>query len=795
MSRSSHTGELEFNPEIEKTACRLRKETKQHKEEASTSSKPATNSELDVSTSNDSKDEVMAHNPKRTIKEMTSLDLSQQPLYIEYPNLNVDFELKSGLIHLLPIFHGLVGEDPHKHLKEFHVVCSGMRSQGVTEEQVKLRAFPFSLGDKAKDWLYSLHSGSIINWNELKKLFLENYFPASRTTNIRKEISGIRQFSGESFYEYWGRFKQLVESCPHHQIPDHLLIQYFYEGLSEANRSLVDAASGGAFYDKTPTEARKLITTMSANNQQFGSRNDNPPRRVNEVSTSIDERLDKLTSLVEMFIGGGIQQVKTYGICTSSGHCTNACPTLHDDSTEHADAIGGFFEQQQRRYDPFSNTYNPGWRDNPNLRYDNQPQNFQRFPHQPPPPPQTNPNSGTPLEDIVKTLALSTQQFEQETRLSIQNLESQMSQLASSVSRLESQGKFSSQTIINPKQNVSAITLCSEKELQLENSTRRGHAQQRKTEDAFEIPPKEIEKPNQVSEDNSKVFMSKPPFLERFAKSKEEEEEKEILETLLKVEVNIPLINAIKQVPRYAKFLKELCTNKFKLRDNERVSMGENVSAIFQRKLPPKCNDPGTFSIPCKIEKIGIEKAMCDLGASINIMPLTIYESLNVGPLKKTGDIFQLADHSVVYPEGVLEDVLVQVNELVFPAGRPFLKTSNTKIDVDAGILSMEFDNEVMSFKIGGVMKYSNDVHSIFLTDFIDPLVQKDAMFDGGGAFQTTITESLTSNPKTYKNKVFHDKISSRKKSYMDRQVLLNPHHHRVHYIEEVDLECLTHLS
>ncbi|KAL2243792.1 UNVERIFIED_CONTAM: hypothetical protein Sindi_0497200 [Sesamum indicum] len=169
-------------------------------------------------------------------------------------------------------------EDPHKHLKEFHVVCSGMRPQGVTEEQVKLRAFPFSLGDKAKDWLYSLPLGSIVSWNELKKLFLENYFPASRTTNIQKEISGIRRFSSESFYEYWGRFKQLVESCPHHQILDHLLIQYFYEGLSEANRSLVDAASGGALYDKTPTEARKLITTMAANNQQFGSRNDNPQR-------------------------------------------------------------------------------------------------------------------------------------------------------------------------------------------------------------------------------------------------------------------------------------------------------------------------------------------------------------------------------------------------------------------------------------------------------------------------------------------------------------------------------------
>ncbi|KAL0355784.1 UNVERIFIED_CONTAM: hypothetical protein Sradi_4025300 [Sesamum radiatum] len=228
------------------------------------------------------------------------------------------------------------------------MVCSGMRPQGVIEEQVKLQAFPFSFGEKAKDWLYCLHSGSIVGWNELKQQFLENYLYASQITNIQKEISGIRQLSGESFYDYWGRFKQLVESCPHHQIPDHLLIQYFYEGLIKANRSLVDAASGGALYDETPTEACKLITTMAANNQQFDNRNDNPPRKVNEVSASIDECLDDLTSLVKKFIVGGSQKVKACRICISPGHFTDTYPTLHDEPTEHVVAIGGFFRQQRR---------------------------------------------------------------------------------------------------------------------------------------------------------------------------------------------------------------------------------------------------------------------------------------------------------------------------------------------------------------------------------------------------------------------------------------------------------------
>ena len=111
---------------------------------------------------------------------------------IDMPQLEVAFELKSGMIHLLPTFHGLAGEDPNKHLKEFHVVCLSMKSVGISVEQVKLRAFPFSLADKAKEWLYYLPSGTITIWNEMNKVFLEKYFPSSKATSIRKEICAIR---------------------------------------------------------------------------------------------------------------------------------------------------------------------------------------------------------------------------------------------------------------------------------------------------------------------------------------------------------------------------------------------------------------------------------------------------------------------------------------------------------------------------------------------------------------------------------------------------------------------------
>ncbi len=193
------------------------------------------------------------------------------------------------------------------------------------------------------------------------------------------------------------------------------------------------------------------------------------------------------------------------------------------------------------------------------------------------------------------------------------------------------------------------------------------------------------------------------------------------METYRKVEVNIPLLDAIKQIPKYAKFLKELCTTRRKLRNNEKISVGKNVLALIQRKLPPKCKDLGSFSISCKIGNSKFEGTMEDLGASINVMSNSNFQTLNLGHLKETSVIIQLADRYNAYPLGVVEGVLVQVGELIFSAdfyildmkdsaltsksalilfGRPFLKAAKTKIDVDDGTLTIEFNGETVKFNI-----------------------------------------------------------------------------------------------
>ena len=138
------------------------------------------------------------------------------------------------------------------------------------------------------------------------------------------------------------------------------------------------------------------------------------------------------------------------------------------------------------------------------------------------------------------------------------------------------------------------------------------------------------------------------------------------------------------------------------------------------------------FTIPCTIGNTQLEKAMLDLRASIKVMPYSIYVSLKLRPLNKTSVVIQLADRSIAYPKGVVEDVLGQVNDLVFPAdfyvldmengdqttpillGRPFLKTCKTKIDVYSGTLTMEFDGEIVKFNIYDAMKYPDNDNLVY---------------------------------------------------------------------------------
>ena len=146
-----------------------------------------------------------------------------------------------------------------------------------------------------------------------------------------------------------------------------------------------------------------------------------------------------------------------------------------------------------------------------------------------------------------------------------------------------------------------------------------------------------------------------------------------------KIEINIPFVKAINQIPNYTKFLKEILSKKKKIDEEGVVNLTATCSAVIKRSLPAKMKDLGSFTIRCLIGKYEFKKALCDSGASINLMPLSVVQRLSLGELTLTTIILQMADKSMAQPEGVLEDVLVKVGKFIFP--------------VDFVVMKMEEDN------------------------------------------------------------------------------------------------------
>ncbi len=206
-----------------------------------------------------------------TLRSLTTPNLQQQPLGVVMPALDagVTYELKPGLIHQLPHFHGLSGEDPTKHLGKFHTICSSMKPANVSNEQIKMRAFGFTLKDAADDWYYNLEPGSITTWEHLNKAFLDKYFPSKRAETLKRAISTAEQEEGESLYDYNEHFKRMVSSCPYHGYAPKDLSLYLYNSALDNERRLIDASCGGNFLNITPAIARAKIEEIAEGTRTF----------------------------------------------------------------------------------------------------------------------------------------------------------------------------------------------------------------------------------------------------------------------------------------------------------------------------------------------------------------------------------------------------------------------------------------------------------------------------------------------------------------------------------------------
>ncbi|GJV30491.1 reverse transcriptase domain-containing protein [Tanacetum coccineum] len=210
------------------------------------------------------------------------------------------------------------------------------------------------------------------------------------------------------------------------------------------------------------------------------------------------------------------------------------------------------------------------------------------------------------------------------------------------------------------------------------------------------------------------------------------------VEIFRELHFELSFADALLHMPKFASMFKSLLNNKEKLFDLVKTPVNENCSAVILKKLPEKLGDPGKFLIPCDFQGMVECSALADLGASINLMPLSVWKKLSLPELTSTRMTLELADRSITRPKGVAEDVFIKVGKFHYPAdfvvvdydadpqvplilGRPFLRTARELIDVYGEEITLRFNDEAITFKAGQTSRYSyNNSESVNRIDVID---------------------------------------------------------------------------
>ncbi|XP_057760306.1 uncharacterized protein LOC130980665 [Arachis stenosperma] len=326
---------------------------------------------------------------------------------------------------------------------------------------------------------------------------------------------------------------------------------------------------------------------------------------------------------------------------------------------EEANYLGN---SSRQAYNPYSKTYNPGWKNHPNFGWGNQ-QNQGRD-HK-----SHNPNQG-------KIKKVSWEECKAVTLTNEEILEENTSKPTEHI-----QGSFHGNL----------------EEKEQGNGPVQGKEPKRK----------EILKP----------YVPKAPFSQRLRGGKKEKSYSRFLDMFASLNVNIPFIKTLQQMPTYIKFMKELLTKNRTLKARQTVIMNKECSALIKKDLPLKKKDPQSFHIPCAIGDTRIDRGFCDLGASINVMPLSLMKRFQINELKSIDVVIQLVDKTQKQAEGVVENVLVKVENYFLPTDfvvldmeesylhpiileRPFLANARALIDVEQEKLILKIHYEHLTFHV-----------------------------------------------------------------------------------------------
>ena len=362
-------------------------------------------------------------------------------------------------------------------------------------EMLKFKAFPLALKDKAKIWLNSLRPRTIKNWAELQAEFLKKFFSAHKTNNLKRQISTFAAHDSERFYQCWERYMETISTCTHHGFDTWMLVNHFYDGMSPAMKQILETICAGDFLSKNPDEAMHFLNYVAETSKGWDEPN---PREVERMKQTVNQRggmyslsedvemKAKLSSLtrrleeLEMRNQHEVQAIVETPVpplpcfnCQSTSHQGDHCsiaPSLRDLMQKQANIVG---QSRPSSSAPHGNTYNPNWRNHPNLLWKPKPpayvppgaqrqQQYGSTSQQ-----QQQPPTSSPMEQAIVNLSKVMGNFVEEqktvnaqTTQKIETLEDTLNKkiddLQYSVSRLTNQqqvqekGKVPSQTQPNP---------------------------------------------------------------------------------------------------------------------------------------------------------------------------------------------------------------------------------------------------------------------------------------------------------------------------------------------------------
>ncbi|KAG7583496.1 Retrotransposon gag domain [Arabidopsis suecica] len=653
-----------------------------------------------------------------------------------------DFELKPAYFTLVGQhpFHGFSNEQPMDHIERFEDLVSSIKANGVSDDYLLCKLFPYSLAGEAASWLKQLKPGSLTNWKSIKIAFLNNFYDDGKSEELRNKLSTFTQGPAEAFKAAWVRFKEYQRDCPHHGFSEVQLMGTFFRGIDWRYQMALDAASNGNFNTMYPIDAVALIENLACSNSTKNADFERKKIAGAITGTQFAEVNAKLDS-VHSFLTG-----------KKDVHFAAEVETIEpeEESEEGVFYIDG---QGYRKFGPpqgnFSgqrftgNQSNSGF--NNRLTFQKtypQTSSFQRTYgntiYQNPPAPTPESKMETMFEQILEGQTKLTVEFNGKfdaiyTDLNgkidtlnthMKKLDVQVAQTSAAVKRQD--GVLPGMPDANPKRTCNAILIRDGDDVWEELDTK----------DELELAAAE---PVSSATRWCRSTPVRYPWRTTKRRSKQEIQDARCKAIMEKILTSIPKVNPETSSPTLDRYIKRLVNNgicaeeaalltndislimlqEAKKEQKKKVVVSEHVSSIIQSRMPEKLPDPGSFVLDCSISTSRFKKSLCDLGSSINLMPHSVAVRLGMISYRPTRITLLLADRSKRIPEGILEDVPVKIGECLIPndfvvldydvepkdpliLGRAFLATAGATIDVKKGQISLDVCDVKMNFDIKG---------------------------------------------------------------------------------------------